>query len=132
MNGIFSLLLVLAAAGCASGQPRATDVPPPCAPDVAARARTDGTLVRLPSLPAGADVPYAPGAAADTVRLDVIVAADGWVLPQTLRVTGTDDPEYLRSARVWARRQRWIPAMVGGCAIDHATNLTIIPLAIPD
>jgi hypothetical protein len=126
MRRLLSAVLALGAAGCFAGR-RAGDLPPPCPPDVAARARADSTAVP-PSLTGNTDLLYPPPGVDTLVRIDFTVAANGRILPQTVRVTGTADAELLRRAGAWARRERWTPAMVNGCALDYATWLTMIPV----
>jgi hypothetical protein len=125
MRGLLAAPLALGAAGCLAGR-RAGDLPPPCAPEVAARARADSTATP-PSLASGTDVLYPPPGKDDPIRIDFTVAANGRIRPETVRVTGTDDADFLRRARLWARRERWTPATVDGCALDYATSITMIP-----
>jgi hypothetical protein len=128
MNRILALSLVLGATACVAG-PRATiDLPPPCAPDVAARALADSTRAVIPPM---TDVLLMPperpnGTAPGTYHVTATVGVDGRVVPGTVRIAGPDTPDYTPRLVRWAERVRFRPATVEGCAIAREINLTAV------
>jgi hypothetical protein len=120
-------LAVFGAAGCSARPQAAVDLPPPCAPDVAARILADGTRTIPPSAPDTLPIPpdRPGGAPQGTYQLTLTVGAEGQVVPGTVRVAGPESAEYTRRLVRWAERLRFGPATAEGCAIAQETTLTL-------
>jgi hypothetical protein len=119
-------LAVFAAAGCAALPRAAVNLPPPCAPDVAARILADGTrTISPPTVDSLVIPPERPGGAPrGTYSLTFTVGVDGRVAPGTVRVE-PDHPGYTRSLVRWAERLRFRPATSEGCALQQEMTLTL-------
>lgn len=128
MMKIVPLALVLcSAAGCAAGSRQSVDLPPPCAPDVAARILTDSaaaitppiinTLITLPE--------RSRGAPQGDYAVTFAVGVDGAVVPGSVRVIGPEHAGYTRSLVRWAEQMRWVPATAEGCAIQREMTMTL-------
>jgi hypothetical protein len=128
MKRIIPLTLALfGAAGCAAGPRQAVDLPPPCAPDVAARILADSSAtIPSPTASTLAIPPDRPGGVPPSAyQLTVTIGVDGRVVPGTVRVAGADHPAYTRRLVRWAERLRFHPATAEGCAIQQETTLTV-------
>lgn len=120
-------LVLLSAAGCAAGSRQAVDLPPPCAPDVAARILADSTAaITPPTVNTLAIPPERPASVRQaTYQVTFMVGADGGVVPGTVRVAGPDHAGFTRSLVRWAEGLRLVPATSQGCAIQQEITLTL-------
>lgn len=129
MKRIIPLAIVLlAAAGCAAApRQEPVDLPPPCAPDVAARILADSAATITPPLTSTLSIPPEPssGVQSGAYRLTVTVAVDGQVVPGSVRVAGADHPAYTQRLVRWAEDMRFRPATAEGCAIQQEITVTI-------
>ena len=116
-------IAALGAASCGVGM-ETSELPPPCAPDVAARARADSTTVQPPAADILRIPPELPSGTGP-VRVYLRVGVDGRVVPGTARVTGTDDPRAVRRLSAWAASLRFRPATYEGCGIEVDTQLMV-------
>ncbi|WP_420125309.1 hypothetical protein [Longimicrobium sp.] len=120
-------MVLLSAAGCAAGSRRAVDLPPPCAPDVAARILADSTAaITPPIINTLITLPErARGAPQGAYGVTFAVGVDGAVVPGTVRVTGPDHAGYTRSLVRWAEQLRFVPAIAEGCGIQKEITMTL-------
>lgn len=120
-------IVFLSAAGCAAGSRQTVDLPPPCAPDVAARILADPTSAITPPITGTLSIPPdAPsGVPQSTYRLTFTVGANGDVVPGTVRVAGPEVPGFTRRLIRWAGRLRFGPATAEGCAIPQEMTVTV-------
>jgi hypothetical protein len=126
-KGILPAALVLCAAGCAAAPREAVDLPPPCVPEVAARALGDSGAVTPPAADALMIPPdRAAGTGTYTYRITVLIGVDGRVVPGSVRVAGPEDPRFTARLVRWAAGLRFRPATFEGCAVQRETEVTVM------
>jgi outer membrane biosynthesis protein TonB len=126
------IFLVLAGAACASRSPSLA--PSPEAERCYAISDSLSKYVSVDALPlahisGNPTLPRSPGTlgAADSVYVEFPVTPDGVADTTALVVTGTSNPEFVRSVSAFASQARFVPAQIAGCNVISKYNLTVRP-----
>jgi hypothetical protein len=61
----------------------------------------------------------------DSVAVDFVVRPDGVADTSSVQITGAGDPQFVRSALLFATQSRFIPARVSGCNVLSRYNLVV-------